>query len=79
MSSKQEPVAWAVEKRGYPPMFSLHDDWNGACRTAMEENGTIVPLYRQPQPTLTDAEREAVETAAYVNADALRGLLERLA
>lgn len=80
-----EPVAYGVEKQGYPPMFSLHTDWNWACRTAMEENGTIVPLYRQPQPTLTEAEREAVEyfasfqwTMVKPHAATLRSLLERL-
>ncbi len=51
----------------------------------------IVPLYRHPQPTLTDAEREAIEKAIGRELDAewyggpepdrvvvLRGLLERL-
>ena len=42
----------------------------------------IVPLYRQPQPTLTDAEREAVahavsRLAGIHYSDTLRGLLER--
>jgi hypothetical protein len=43
------------------------------------------PLYRHAQPTLTDAEREAVEVAAEAYADdhgerfaaTLRGLLDR--
>jgi hypothetical protein len=47
--------------------------------------GNIAPLYLQPQPTLSAAEREAVEQAAdfidaksYASADTLRGLLARL-
>jgi hypothetical protein len=52
--------------------------------------GTILPLYRHPQPTLTDEEREAIEKAIGRELDAewyggkepdrvvaLRGLLER--
>jgi hypothetical protein len=51
---------------------------------------TIAPLYLQPQPTLTDAEREAIESCIwdYEQCDddegcanmvsTLRGLLERL-
>jgi hypothetical protein len=56
--SQQEPVAWAVV---YP---------NGElgvvafCESDAEDRATasdsVVPLYRQPQPTLTDAEREAI-------------------
>jgi hypothetical protein len=44
----KEPVAWAVEKKGYPPMFAVFNDWNFACRAAMEEYAEIVPLYRHP-------------------------------
>jgi hypothetical protein len=46
--------------------------------------GEIFPIYRQPQPTLTDEEREAIEWASTVewgsnpHAATLRGLLERL-
>jgi hypothetical protein len=42
----------------------------------------IVPLYRQPQPTLTDEEREALQWAEDASntkrAAAIRGLLKRL-
>lgn len=75
----KEPVAWAalcddgdIAWIGYTP--------EGAADGA--GNRRIVPLYRQPQPTLTDAEREAVEyyigTGGPERVDAtLRGLLER--
>jgi hypothetical protein len=60
-----------------------------ANHDADERNWCVAPLYRQPQPTLTDAEREAIADAAgrYVEgitpkaqeyAATLRGLLERL-
>ena len=76
-----EPVAWAALRDdgdiawiGYTPDGAA----DGAC------GRQIVPLYRSP--TLTDAEREALETATaggvghvYARrAAALRGLLERL-
>jgi hypothetical protein len=52
-------------------MFAVFNDWNFACRAAMKEYAEIVPLYRHPPCqdllqknfTLTDEEREAVETA----------------
>ena len=68
----KEPVAWAVEKKGYPPMFAVFNDWNFARRTAMEEYAEIVPLYRHPpcqdlsQKNLTDEEREAVAYFAVI-------------
>jgi hypothetical protein len=50
--------------------------------------GAILPLYRQPQPTLTDEEREALRYFAHIqpcskdmtqrHAATLRGLLDRL-
>lgn len=85
-----KPVAWAVV---YP------DDEVAVIafkRRDADERATasdrIVPLYRQPQPTLTDAEQEAVEWCrdnitlmahpasafAFVHTHTLRGLLERL-
>jgi hypothetical protein len=56
-----------------------------ATTTALPIGGRTVPLYRHAQPTLTDAEREAVEVAAEAYADdhgerfaaTLRGLLDR--
>ena len=86
-----EPVAWAVfTPDGFTRVLAFsRDDARIERKSASEQ---IAPLYRQPQPTLTDAEREAVEwcrnnvTAiahpssafAHIHAAALRGLLERL-
>ena len=78
-----EPVAWAA----------INDNgdiaWIGYTQEAAADGASgrpVVPLYRQPQPTLTDAEREAIDWAAYAAekwyehtaAATLRGLLERL-
>ena len=69
------PVAWAAVAPNGQPM------WLGYYRPI---DATAVPLYRHPQPTLTDAEREAI---AWVlgdvaditgpTEDTLRGLLKR--
>lgn len=84
------PVAWAaVGKNGVPLWLAYHrQDAQGAV-VGMAQ---VVPLYRHPQPTITDEEREAVEwsindqiagghqdhpTVKAVIAT-LRGLLERL-
>lgn len=51
------------------------DEW--CCKRGADP----VPLYRHPQPTLTDEEREAVEAAIIGGcemADTLRKLLERM-
>ena len=52
------PVAWAaVGKNGVPMWLAYHrQDAEGAV-VGMAE---VVPLYRHPQPTLTDEEREAI-------------------
>jgi hypothetical protein len=70
------PVAWAAVAPNGQPMWLAYDRPIG---------GRTVPLYRHAQPTLTDAEREAVEVAAEAYADdhgerfaaTLRGLLDR--
>jgi len=82
-----EPVAWAVLGDGYE-YVSMMPEMCGAWAT--ENGGRTVPLYRSP--TLTDAEREAVEESIEANeaeadlfncevakkhAATLRGLLER--
>jgi hypothetical protein len=60
--SVSEPMAFAVtQPDSYVVVHSLHSAF--AMRD-MCGGGEIVPLYRKPQPTLTDAEREAVEQAA---------------
>jgi hypothetical protein len=88
-SAGSQPVAWIA-------VFDGHDadgefvwpDRGRAMEWASARQGvTIAPLYLQPQPTLTDAEREAVawcvEMAATTATEcdeelaALRGLLER--
>ena len=79
-SVEGEPVAWAALRDdgdiawiGYTPEGAA----DGAC------GRRIVPLYRQPQPTLTDAERSAIKEASefYIGTRtgvALGGLLGRL-
>jgi hypothetical protein len=71
------PVAWASVAENGQPMCLGYDRPIG---------GRTVPLYRHAQPTLTDAEREAVDTwvprrmPTISEADVphtLRGLLER--
>ena len=79
-----EPVAYqAVDEYGRPYGYAQiilpFGQWPKSQR---------VPLYAQPNPTLTDSEREAIEAAdAYMSAAGchntnvqatLRGLLERL-
>lgn len=56
-----KPVAWFVDGVGYPYATVIRER---AQAWADSDGGVIVPLYRQPQPALTDAEREAVEAAA---------------
>lgn len=94
-----EPVAWEVFLPG-AGTYAIHSfRWEAAAiaHALLFNEGTIAavcPLFRQPQPTLTDAERAAVEAACnfyshecetdgatdddYQNAATLRGLLERL-
>lgn len=58
-----EPVAWYVSCNGWKYVSLL--------REAAESAGGshVVPLYRHPQPTLTDEEREAVRVARDAYAD----------
>jgi hypothetical protein len=60
--SHGEPVAWAVERgAAYPALCHTHCD---ALHVAAQNHGSgVAPLYRQPQPTLTAEEREAVAWA----------------
>ena len=80
--SHAEPVGWqATDEFGRPSGFLSWKD--GETRWPNNES---VPLYLAPQPTLTDAEREAVERSERwarlegydSDAATLRGLLERL-
>lgn len=78
-------VAWAVvsDSREEIDCEFIYPDEATAGDVALDINGGVVPLYRQPQPTLTDAERGAIKEASefYVGTRtgvALGGLLERL-
>ena len=84
MIDEAKPFAWAVIGDGYEYATLLAEH---ASAVAEEEGGIVVPLYRSP--TLTAAEREAIDTAAHAAvhlypltgvglAATLRGLLERL-
>ena len=92
--SEQEPVAWAVigKEQAAGHVIGLHDTVleararvgrmvsYGDIYTA--DKVEIVPLYRQPQPTLTGEEREAVEAAIIGGCEmsaTLRNMLERMA
>lgn len=96
--SVSEPVAWEVFLPGVGT-YDIHSfRWEAAAiaHALLSNEGAVAaicPLFRQPQPTLTDAEREAVEAAVaefagladehdssrYADrAATLRGLLERL-
>ena len=82
MSNTNEPVAYAVmQPDSYVVVHTRH------AASVMRDTcggGEVVPLYRSP--TLTDAEREAVESCiaddeaatSYERADTLRSLLERM-
>jgi hypothetical protein len=83
---RQEPVAWAIchKDHQYVSLLREHAEAHNVYVDAQ-----VVPLYRQPQPTLTAEEREAIHRAearlrtAYVPDDetaaTLRELLARLA
>ena len=89
-----EPVAWAVAGDYGDYAVALFTDKASAQTEAdrralvgLRQGYVVVPLYRSP--TLTDAEREAIDTAAHAAvqlypltgvglAAVLRGLLERL-
>jgi len=79
-----EPVAYGVV---YPDGTTGGVGWRWEdCLEVAGVSDVIVPLYRHPSPTLTDTEREAVETCIaddeamthHSRAAILRGLLERL-
>ena len=76
-----DPVAWRVyAEDGSETVHLLYEQARAA---ADEWNWSVEPLYRQPQPALTDEERKAITEASdfYVGTRTgvtLRGLLERL-
>ena len=67
-----EPVAWAVVSDSTEQIDCefVYPDETTAGDVALDSNGGVVPLYRQPSPTLTAAEREAVDMAI----DSLHGV-----
>jgi hypothetical protein len=59
----REPVAWAVAwTRPIDPNW-IYETQGEAAELAAASGGNVIPLYIQPHPTLTDAEREAVRWA----------------
>jgi len=60
--SVAEPVAWAVMD-GNEYMEFCTDKEEARCAAGYYAAGPVIPLYRHQQTTLTDAEREAVDTA----------------
>lgn len=85
---QQEPVAWAAWFRGENAPdgdFCWPTPHEQARQWCDQRDARLVPLYRAPQPTLTDEEREAVEASMYFwsrgvgpHAVVLRDMLERL-
>ncbi len=66
MSDTQEPVAWAVmlaDNHRIWGVYALEEEANAINDVVAGGHG-VAPLYRQPQPTLTDEEKTAIELAA---------------
>ncbi len=86
-SAGSQPVAWEIRRsdgalEAFTPCVRMAEQILRCIGV-----GTILPLYRQPQPTLTDAEREAIALAKsrlgtsdgdWQADDVLAALLERL-
>ena len=74
-----EPMAWAVMQ---PDSYSVFvSKLLAEKRQELCMGGDIIPLHRQPQPTLTDAEREAVRfcvTASLPETEKLGGVAGEL-
>jgi hypothetical protein len=60
-SRGSQPVAWAVVQSECWSVYLTRLDAN---RAATHGLGELVPLYRKPQLTLTDAERLLIQSAA---------------
>jgi hypothetical protein len=59
-SAGSQPVAWSVDWDGEIDCDFVYRDRESAMDVIAdndETSGVVVPLYRQPQPTLTDEER----------------------
>lgn len=87
----QYPAAWVAFAADGSESSAVYSLYEQARAAADEWNWCVAPLYCHPHPTLTDAEREAIEKAIGRELDAewyggpepdrvvvLRGLLERL-
>jgi hypothetical protein len=63
----QEPVAWAVVPRLEDEIDCefVYSGQQDAAAVASGHGGVVAPLYRQPQPMLTGAERAAIEGAMW--------------
>ena len=62
-SAGSQPVAWSVDWDGEIDCDFVYRDRESAMDVIAdndETSGVVVPLYRQPQPTLTDEERHAI-------------------
>lgn len=57
MSNEQEPVAWTV---GYGGSGGYFTDDERKADSWRDAGATVTPLYRHPQTTLTDEERDAI-------------------
>lgn len=84
--TENEPVAWWLKGSEYDTgcEYEYVSLVKESADAAAKEGGTVTPLYRLPQPTLTDEERIAVEhccdvidAKAYGDSATLRRLLER--
>jgi hypothetical protein len=84
-SAGSQPAAWRVYADDGSE--TVHLFYEQARAAADEWNWSVEPLYRQPRPTLTDEEREALEASVrywagpfrpHPHAAVLRKLLERL-
>ena len=58
------PVAWAAVAGNGQPLCLAYEKRD--AEKPLAGMAKVVPLYRQPQPTLTDAEREAINDAIYL-------------
>jgi len=70
----QEPVAWAVMLSSGCTWGLCQDKWEAvavcdAMKTNLVAHGYILPLYRQPQPTLADEERFVLREVRDIYAD----------